>query len=190
METDSQKLKASASSIKSVTGSGDMEGNSLLGSALTAADLQIGWVRGTQDNTGKPVRRFIVLITDEWADGKLPNPGNRGQFKGDGSDTCQTTLPLKSSPFAKIIKDNDIQLIGAYVALDHVHNNYIRQFATRLGDRHCYRTEVFTNVTSFASELEDHVAGCVQKFLGTGNTTTQQGPCQWQDPPAHNTLGY
>ncbi len=75
--------------------------NGLSALAFTAADKNLGWMRNSTSPDGKNVRRVLILVTDEEGGWPLKNPGNRHEFKGDGTDTCSTS----KQPDTKILRE-------------------------------------------------------------------------------------
>lgn len=150
--------------------------NGLSAVAFTAADSSLGWIREDIDKFGKRVRRIIVLFTDEYSIFELSNPGNRTAFKGDGTDTCSSSLPPTEEMVGYTLNKENILLIGIFVSMRSESHKLYQAFFQKYGIPQVSQT---FNYGGWGRDLVEYIRNSVENQL----------LCVFDDPPAYNTLG-
>lgn len=145
--------------------------------AFTVADSTIGWIREDVDKAGRRMHRFILLFTDQFSIFSLLRPGNRTDFKGDGTDTCSSSLPPTEDIVGRLLKKEKIIVIGVYVRMGNYPYLQYLSFFQKYEIPHV--PQRFRDINHLKQEIV--------KFIR--DTVKNQLQCVFEDPPAYNTLG-
>lgn len=150
---------------------------SLTAVAFTICDNTVGWIREDIDKDGRNVNRMILLFLHKLSYFELKNPGNRTQFRGDGTDTCSGSLPATRKQVGEILKKHGVMIIGVYEYTDaKIYRQYV-DFFQEYRIPHIWKQ--FRGKYGIGEYIVEFVPGAVRQFL----------QCYHADPPAYNTLG-
>lgn len=177
--TDISEITRVAKGIKRRWGSNvlDPEENSMSAICFTVTDKNLGWVPSDVDSQGRHIHRIVILFTDVYSIFELVNPGNRTEFKGDGTDDCLISKPATEDIAARILKSLDIVVIGAYVGMKddqyEKYENYFQKYNLP------YKAQRFKDTSDLNKHIVNFIKETVQDLL----------KCVYEDPPSYNTLG-
>ncbi|CAL8092089.1 unnamed protein product [Orchesella dallaii] len=147
-------------------------------SGLTA-DTTLGWVKGLRDSSGTVVRKIVALVTDATSTRKLRDESGRHEVRGDGTDLCNNTLPPSDQIVERILRENQMSVIGLY-HIDVRYNNisvldYYQDIFGRMDIPYQGHPIAISNTNNILMNTLAGIRGTIE--------------CTPGDPEPYNTLG-